>query len=634
MRRLTLTAGQLCRNPEINPRTDPGDVKDLAAQIEHRGFADPLWVRHCGTAGLAEFEIIDGSRRLAALQLLWEQGKIADSFEIPCDVFDVTVEEAREMALAANVVRSDLSPADEATGFYRLKLSGMAVTEIAAHFAVPERRVEQWLRLGSLPPTILAALRAGRITLETAQAFTLTPSAERQIEIFDKLTKGRETAVTAAYVRKELVEESVEADDARAEFVGLDAYEAAGGTVTRDLFAEREWLDDEKLLDRLFEAKLTATAQALKDEGWSFVEIEREANKSYKYNSWQKLEPKGKREMNAEEKARLAEIEERVTAIEARRNAMPDDMDDEQNAEYERLTDESMALDDEAEALAAKPFTAGQMKKCGCAIVVGYSGVEIRKGLVRPAKGNATESPARDVDERTGSADDDFAAPSPEPVKAGYSDAAETAMLIAAAEATRLAMATVKPMIAYRMGLAARILQALNRGFDAPFAGRHDDQSPRDGMISDRWNDLLDPLNNCSTFADVLAVLETKEPENLIAIEALLAADLLKFYALGNPDVRFVLGQIDPDIRAAFTVGEEFLKQLSKDQIAALITECHGGAFAAMPRKKPELVAAAVEIAAREGWLPPKLRTPSYTGPGSNAWADAKSEAAIPEAAE
>ena len=55
------------------------------------------------------------------------------------------------------------------------------------------------------------------------------------------------------------------ASDKRALFVGLDAYEQAGGIVLRDLFEHDDggWLQDPALLDRLVIEKLQAQAETL-----------------------------------------------------------------------------------------------------------------------------------------------------------------------------------------------------------------------------------------------------------------------------------------------------------------------------------------------------------------------------------
>jgi ParB family chromosome partitioning protein len=73
-----------------------------------------------------------------------------------------------------------------------------------------------------------------------------------------------------------LTEKTVAASDRRARFVGLAAYEDAGGAVLRDLFADDDcggWLQDAALLSRLVDEKLKALGESVAAEGWKWVEI-------------------------------------------------------------------------------------------------------------------------------------------------------------------------------------------------------------------------------------------------------------------------------------------------------------------------------------------------------------------------
>src|SRR4030081_2393475 len=72
-----------------------------------------------------------------------------------------------------------------------------------------------------------------------------------------------------------LTEDTVRASDRRAQFIGLDAYERAGGTVMRDLFAHDDggWLQDVPLLDRLATEKLKAEAETIAAEGWKWIAV-------------------------------------------------------------------------------------------------------------------------------------------------------------------------------------------------------------------------------------------------------------------------------------------------------------------------------------------------------------------------
>jgi ParB family chromosome partitioning protein len=67
----------------------------------------------------------------------------------------------------------------------------------------------------------------------------------------------------------------VRASDKRARFVGLAAYEAAGGNVLRDLFEEDGggWLEDVALLECLVADKLRMEAETVGAEGWKWIEV-------------------------------------------------------------------------------------------------------------------------------------------------------------------------------------------------------------------------------------------------------------------------------------------------------------------------------------------------------------------------
>src|SRR3546814_2636384 len=75
-----------------------------------------------------------------------------------------------------------------------------------------------------------------------------------------------------------LTEDAVRASDKRVRFVGLNAYEAEGGVVLRDLFSQNDegWLQDVALLERLVAAKLTSEDETIKADGWRWIQIAQE----------------------------------------------------------------------------------------------------------------------------------------------------------------------------------------------------------------------------------------------------------------------------------------------------------------------------------------------------------------------
>jgi ParB family transcriptional regulator, chromosome partitioning protein len=99
------------------------------------------------------------------------------------------------------------------------------------------------------------------MTLEQLMAFTVTGDHARQEQIWDSVSRSGNDE--SYQIRRMLTENTVRASDRRAQFIGLEAYERAGGAVMRDLFAHDDggWLQDVPLLDRLVTEKLKADAK-------------------------------------------------------------------------------------------------------------------------------------------------------------------------------------------------------------------------------------------------------------------------------------------------------------------------------------------------------------------------------------
>ena len=111
------------------------------------------------------------------------------------------------------------------------------------------------------------------MTLEQLMAFTVSGDHERQEQVWERLQSSytREPYV----IRRLLTEGAVRASDKRARFIGIEAYEAAGGAVLRDLFQGDDggWLQDVALVDRLVAERLAREAEAVRAEGWRWIEV-------------------------------------------------------------------------------------------------------------------------------------------------------------------------------------------------------------------------------------------------------------------------------------------------------------------------------------------------------------------------
>jgi ParB family transcriptional regulator, chromosome partitioning protein len=248
-------------------------VEDLAEDIARRGLLQGLSVRAVLDSDGAEtgmYEIPAGGRRFRALELLVKQKRMAKTQPVPCVVRTEGL--AEEDSLAENVQRVALHPLDQFRGFQTLRDQGLGEEEIAARFFVSPAVVKQRLRLAAVSPRLLDLYAEDAMTLEQLMAFAVTDDHARQEQVWDSLTRSHNTGPWS--IRRQLTEGAVSAADKRARFVGLAAYEAAGGVITRDLFEDDDggWLQDAGLLDRLVAEKLAREAEALRGEGWKWIE--------------------------------------------------------------------------------------------------------------------------------------------------------------------------------------------------------------------------------------------------------------------------------------------------------------------------------------------------------------------------
>jgi ParB family chromosome partitioning protein len=242
-------------------------VEELAEDIARRGLLQGLNVRPVLDADGVEtgtFEIPAGGRRFQALSLLVKQKRLAKIAPIPCIVRDAASEIlAEDDSLAENMQRVALHPLDQFRAFQALREKGQREEAIAAAFFVTPQIVKQRLKLASMAPALLEVYAEDGMTLEQLMAFTVNPDHGRQIQVWDSVKNSWNKEPYA--IRRMLTETSVRASDRRAVFVGVDAYQAAGGAVLRDLFQADDggWLEDPALLDRLVTEKLQSEAEAL-----------------------------------------------------------------------------------------------------------------------------------------------------------------------------------------------------------------------------------------------------------------------------------------------------------------------------------------------------------------------------------
>jgi ParB family chromosome partitioning protein len=354
-------------------------IEELAEDIAQRTLLHGLSVRAVVDADGQEtgmFEIPAGGRRFRALELLVKQKRLAKTALVPCVVRDSGF--AEEDSLAENIQRVPLHPLDQFRTFSALRLKGLGDDEIAARFFVTPTVVKQRLRLAAVSPKLLDAYAEDGMTLEQLMAFTVTSDHSRQEQVWDTLSRFS-YAKEPYQIRRQLTETTVRASDRRAQFVTLDAYEAAGGVIMRDLFQHDDggWLQDATLLDQLVAEKLQAEAEMLRAEGWKWIE----AATDFPYGHTSRLH-----RINGETIALTEEEQTTLATLVAERDAI-----DEQYAEspdvpqevHERLA----IVEDAIAALELPPlrYEPTDIARAGAFVTIDVEGgLRIDRGFLRP----------------------------------------------------------------------------------------------------------------------------------------------------------------------------------------------------------------------------------------------------------
>lgn len=140
---------------EEQPRTNLGNIEELAASIREKGVLEPILVR---VIGPNRYQIISGERRYrAAIE--------AELEEIPAIELDVDDQETLEIALIENIQRKDLTPFEEAEGLMMLQQRfGYTHDRISQVIGKSRSTVTETLLLNEIPDKIRAMCREAGIS--------------------------------------------------------------------------------------------------------------------------------------------------------------------------------------------------------------------------------------------------------------------------------------------------------------------------------------------------------------------------------------------------------------------------------------------------------------------------------------
>ena len=615
-------------------------IEELAEDIARRGLLMGLSVRAVVDEAGAEtgmYEIPAGGRRYRALALLVKQRRLAKTAPVPCVVRTDGL--AEEDSLAENMQRAPLHPLDQFRAFLALRAKGQSEEEIAANQFVSVAVVKQRLRLASVSPKLLDVYAEDGMTLDQLMAFTVNGDHERQEQVFERLCQSYDKQPYT--IRRMLTEGAVRASDKRAQFIGVDTYVEAGGSVLNDLFQGDDggWLQDVNLVEMMVAEKLNEQAVTTGAEGWRWVEVAPDFAYGHTYGLRQlrgETVP-----LTAEEEATLAALQQEVDDIETA-SAEAEELTD---AQDQRMGELGTAI----EALNDRPivFDRDEVARAGAFVSIAADGsLRIERGYVRqedelPVEpeaetmveaGEDSASAIADDVERGGAAyatqtaaaepeEDEGLRPIPDRLLTELTAHRTLALRHALGERPDIAFLAALHALAlgvfytYRSDTCLELdLKSVQFGSQAP--GLND--TPLARAFDERhqaWRSALPKESG-----DLWGVLETFDADSRdglfahcvsLSVNAVHEAWNRRPRAFAHADR--LAQAVDLDLAVSWTpTAANFLGRVTKARILQAIAEGKGQRAADRIEhlKKVEMATEAETLLAGSGWLPEALRTP------------------------
>jgi len=155
------------------PRTQLGNIEELAASVREKGVIEPILVR---VIGPNRYQIIAGERRYRAATL-------AGLDEIPAIELDVDEKEQLEIALIENIQRKDLTAFEEAEGLYVLQQKfGYTHEKISQVIGKSRTTVTETLLINEIPDRIRLMCREAGISNKSVLVQVARAGSEEAME--------------------------------------------------------------------------------------------------------------------------------------------------------------------------------------------------------------------------------------------------------------------------------------------------------------------------------------------------------------------------------------------------------------------------------------------------------------------
>jgi len=174
-----------------NPRFDFGEIEELAKSIQANGMLIPIRVKKVGEG----FELIDGDRRLTAVEHLIAKGEVFAK-GIPALLEDKNSDDLGNLIkmFESNSGKAFL-PLEEAAAYKRMRDAGMTLKQICDKVGRKHVHIVDTLRLLEADDSVKDALKNKKINATTAKAIAKT-SKEKQASHVEQASgagKGKRT---------------------------------------------------------------------------------------------------------------------------------------------------------------------------------------------------------------------------------------------------------------------------------------------------------------------------------------------------------------------------------------------------------------------------------------------------------
>ena len=155
---------RVSRREGWNPRIDFGEIDALMKSIKANGVLNPIRVKRLTPAtAAADFELIDGDRRLTAILKLVKAGH-AFPDGIPATLVDKAQEDLTSLIqmFEANSGKA-FSPIEEAQAYQRMKDAGLTVKTIAQRIGKDAAHIAEMIALLEADDSVQDAVQSGAI---------------------------------------------------------------------------------------------------------------------------------------------------------------------------------------------------------------------------------------------------------------------------------------------------------------------------------------------------------------------------------------------------------------------------------------------------------------------------------------